>query len=148
MAADASWAANPDDRHSTSGYGAVIFGTLIAWWSRNQYLLARSSFEAELIAIFGATAEGTWIVRLLRDFTIRTIIELFGDNITTLNQLREHIITRRTRHIAIRFYSTVEFVQGGLLKLTHISGTDNWSDMLTKSQDYNTFVQHRDLFLG
>ena len=148
MYADASWAANLDNRHSTSGYGAMIYGSLIAWWSRNQYLLARSSFEAELIAIFGATSEGTWIVRLLKDFCLVTIIDLFGDNLTTLQQLKEHRITKRTRHIAIRFYSTVEYVQGGLLRLHHVSTHHNWSDMLTKAQDRETFIRHRNLFLG
>ena len=55
---DASWADNPDDRHSTSGYCVMITGSLIAWWSRNSYFLARSSFEAELVALYGAAGSG------------------------------------------------------------------------------------------
>ena len=48
---DASWADLPDDRHSTSGCCIMFFGSCVFWVNRNQHLLARSSFEAELIAL-------------------------------------------------------------------------------------------------
>jgi len=142
--ADASWADNVDDRHSTSGYCFTLFGSLIAWFSRNQYLLARSSFEAELISLYGATAEFSWIRNLLKDFNIViTTTPFYVDNKTTIDQVKEHVVTKRTRHIDIRFYSTSEYYQGGLIDLVKIDTADNLSDIFTKAVDVLLLLKHR-----
>ena len=65
--ADASWADNVDDRHSTSGCCITLFGSCIFYCSRNQYLLVRSSFEAELISLYMSTAQFAWIRSLILD---------------------------------------------------------------------------------
>ena len=73
--------ADPDDRHSTSGYCVMITGSLIAWWSRNSYLLTRSSFEAELVALYGATAELAWIRNFLLNIGVEPgTIPAYVDN--------------------------------------------------------------------
>mmetsp|Transcript_25810 Transcript_25810/g.103101 ORF Transcript_25810/g.103101 Transcript_25810/m.103101 type:complete len:267 (-) Transcript_25810:139-939(-) len=141
---DATWASDPDDRHSTSGYGFAFCGSLFAWWSRTQHILARSSFEAELVAIYAATAELAWVRHLLADFGVEAGTVLFGcDNQTTIDQLNEHSITRRTRHIDIRFYSTSECILNKLIELTYIPSAENPADMLTKSLAAELLVRHR-----
>jgi len=145
---DASWADNPDDRHSTSGYCVMIKGSLIAWWSRNSYLLSRSSFEAELVALYGATAELAWIRNLLLDFGVEPgTIPVHIDNETTIQQVNEHVITKRTRHIAIRFYSTTEYVHGKIIELIKVASEDNVADIFTKNLDARLFQNHRVRFL-
>ena len=73
--------ADPDDRHSTSGYCVMIKGSLIAWWSRNSHLLTRSSFEAELVALYGATAELAWIRNFLLNIGVEPgTIPAYVDN--------------------------------------------------------------------
>jgi len=146
---DASWADNADDRHSTSGYCFRLWGSMVAWWSRNQYLLVRSSFEAELVALYGATAELTWIENLLRDFGIDTsTIPVFVDNETTIRQVNEHSVTKRTRHIDIRFYSTCEYVRGKVILLNKISSADNIADILTKLISLHLHLTHCSKFLA
>jgi len=65
----------------------------------HQYLLIRSSFEAELVALDGATADLTWIKNLLLDFGIRTpTISVYLDNETTIRQVSEHAIQAHPSH--------------------------------------------------
>ena len=56
---------------------------------------------------------------------------LHCDNRTTIEQLREHTITLRTRHIDIRFYSACEYITGRLIDLVKIAGDDDVADVFT-----------------
>ncbi|KAI5388230.1 hypothetical protein KIW84_074064, partial [Lathyrus oleraceus] len=44
---DVDWEGNINDRRSTSGYCTFVGGNLVAWRSKKQNVVARSSAEAE-----------------------------------------------------------------------------------------------------
>ncbi|KAI5350376.1 hypothetical protein L3X38_003267 [Prunus dulcis] len=67
---DADWAGNRDDRSSTTGYLIYLGSNLIAWISRKQRFVARSSTEAEYHAIAYTAAELAWIQSLLRELGV------------------------------------------------------------------------------
>jgi hypothetical protein len=58
---DATWASDPSDRHSLSAYCVFLGGSLIAWKTKKQVAVSRSSAEAELRAMALVTAEVTWL---------------------------------------------------------------------------------------
>uniref|UniRef100_A0ACD6A2E6 Uncharacterized protein n=1 Tax=Avena sativa TaxID=4498 RepID=A0ACD6A2E6_AVESA len=56
---DATWANDPMDRRSLSAYCVFLGGLLVAWKTKKQVAVSRSSVEAELQAMALVTAEVT-----------------------------------------------------------------------------------------
>ena len=57
---DSSWADNPDDLHSTSGYVFLLADAAISWCSRKQRTTAQSTTEAEYMQLADAGNQAKW----------------------------------------------------------------------------------------
>jgi hypothetical protein len=68
---DSDWAGDVDTRISTSGYVFQICNGAISSSSRKQATMARSSTEAEYVALSSATQEAIWLRRLMEDLDRR-----------------------------------------------------------------------------
>ena len=73
---DATWASDSFDRCSLSAYCVFLGGSLIAWKTKKQTSVSRSSTEAELRAMALVTAEVTWAPWLLADFGVLFLYQL------------------------------------------------------------------------
>ena len=62
---DSDWAGDVDTRYSTSGYIFQVYGNTFSWISKKQKTVARSTTEAEYVALSHATQEAIWLRRLL-----------------------------------------------------------------------------------
>jgi hypothetical protein len=83
---DATWASDPVDHCSTTGYCFLLGSSPVAWKSKKQAAISRSSAEAELRALATTTAEIIWLCWLLADLGVScdTSTPLLCDNLSAI----------------------------------------------------------------
>ena len=137
---DASFAINPGERKSITGYIFFIDDTPICWKTRKQQLVAKSTMESELIALESAICECLWIMRLLNELNFKQhSIVLYCDNQATINFVQNKFIDSRNKHIDIQRCFSRQFIEDKSIILKYISTNDMKADGLTKSLGQNKF---------
>uniref|UniRef100_A0ACD5YS45 Uncharacterized protein n=1 Tax=Avena sativa TaxID=4498 RepID=A0ACD5YS45_AVESA len=105
---DATWASDPSDRRSLSAYCVFLGGSLIAWKTKKQTAVSRSSVEAELRDMALLTAEVTWLWWLLADFevSITTPTLVLSDSTGVISVARDPVKHELTKHIGVDAFYT------------------------------------------
>ena len=73
---------------------------------------------------------------------------LYEDNLGAFMMEDAGQPTRRTRHIDIRHFALLDWVERDYIKLCQISTKFNTADMLTKSTARIVFHRHNDVLMG
>uniref|UniRef100_A0A0A9DIZ1 Uncharacterized protein n=1 Tax=Arundo donax TaxID=35708 RepID=A0A0A9DIZ1_ARUDO len=99
---DATWASDPTDRRSVTGY-CILCSSPLAWKSKKQTAVSRSSTEAELRALATATSVIVWLRWLLADFGISCDVPtpLLCDNTGTIQITKDPVKHELTKHIGV-----------------------------------------------
>ncbi|XP_019085614.1 PREDICTED: uncharacterized protein LOC109126486 [Camelina sativa] len=140
---DATWGGDQSDMISTNAYIAYLGTTPIAWCSKKQRGVTRSSTESEYRAVANATLEIMWICSLLTELGVRlpTPPVIYCDNMSATYLCANPVFHSRMKHIAIDFHFVREQVKSGALPVVHISTDDQLADALTKPLPRPCFVQ-------
>ena len=133
---DSDWAADPDDRHSTTGYIFMLNGAAISWTSRKQVSSAQalSTTEAEYRAACEAAKEAMFLRALLNDLSFSQInpTKIYVDNTGAKNIAKNPVVSKRSKHIDLRYHYLRRLVRDEAVELVHVNTEDNVADMLTK----------------
>jgi hypothetical protein len=148
--ADASYAADPHTRRSTTGYVFFVAGGAVAWRSKLQSVVAMSTTEAEYIAACHAALEAVPLRELLAnlDFPMTEATIIYEDNQAALQLSVDPIAQQRTKHIAVRYHKIRELVAQRIIDMVSISTQEQVADLLTKALGRVTHRKHTNTVLG
>jgi hypothetical protein len=119
---DTTWTSDPTDRRSLSAYCVFFGGSLIAWKTKKQTVIFRSSVEAELRAMALLTAEVTWLRWLLADFgvSVTTPIPVFSDSTGAISIARDPVKHELNKHIGVDAFYTCAQVHAQVIALQYM----------------------------
>ena len=117
---DSDWGSCIDSRRSVTGFILMLGKSPIAWRSKKQGTVSRSSSEAEFRAMAATAVEVVWMVRLLNNLGIDNLkpVTLNCDNMSAIYIAKNPVYYDRTKHIEINCHFTREKVLEGLLMLS------------------------------
>jgi len=142
---DSDFANDRDKRKSVTGYVYLLNGGAICWSSKRQSTVARSTTEAEYMALGAAAAEAMWIKQFLSEMGITPEttnlhgkpIEVFGDNQGSIRLAENPVYHARTKHIDIQHHYVRELIENNLIKVLYKATQDMLADFLTKGVNRN-----------
>ncbi|KAL4378362.1 hypothetical protein GQ457_02G027480 [Hibiscus cannabinus] len=110
-------------------------GNLVTWRSKKQYVISRSSAEAEFRALAQGICEGIWLLKLLREVDPNSAdyFELLSDNNSAIQIAKNPVQHDRTKHVEIDRHFIAEKIKKGTAKLFYIPTDGQLADSLTKA---------------
>ena len=144
---DSDWAGDMDTRRSTSGYTFFIGNSLVSWSSQKQKTVAKSSTEAEYVALSFATQEVIWLRRLLESIGSSTVAStiIYEDNQGAIELSRNPKHHNRTKHIDTSYHFTRERVASNEISVTYCPTSNMIADTMTKPLPKVLFEKFRDM---
>lgn len=147
---DSDWAGNVNTRKSVSGISFILAGAPIVYKTINQKTVALSSTEAEFYALSEAGKLALYIRSILNELhipqTAATVV--YEDNQGCLFMAAAGKPTKKTRHVEIRHYAILDWIDQDLLEIKKIHTNNNCSDTLTKALAKTLFYRHTDTLMG
>eukprot|EP00798_Chlamydomonas_sp_ICE-L_P011880 gene11880-biopygen9845 len=128
-------------RRSTSGFVFMSNGTPVAWQSKRQPVVARSSDDAEYIAMANAASTGLWLRKLYGEMSgsVFQCMTIFGDNTATLKRIEDPGSINRSKHIDIAFQFVLDRAIRHDLKFIYVASSENTADVFTKALTFSVF---------
>ena len=122
------------------------------WWSiLREKNCSRSSCEAEIKSLDLLCKEATHLGHLMRELSLPDAQDptpTYNDNKGTIDWSFTGAITKRLRHINMKEVAIRDAIGNNKVKLTHIAGKRNPSDILNKEdRDQQPYMGLRDVLV-
>ena len=130
---DAAYGVHADYKSHTGGLICVGAGPTFVMSSK-QKLVAKSSTEAELIAIADVSSHVIWTREFLiaQGHCVKSTI-IFKDNLSTITMVKKgKSMSKDSKHINIRYYFIKDRIESGELDIKHLPTLEMLADCLTK----------------
>ena len=138
-----------DTLRSTSGILVKAFRTTILSKSKRQGNVSNSTGAAELYAIALAVRKIDNYRIIMEDLgCYQDCVTIQTDSQVAVSMIKRGYVSEATKHLAIAFHTIKERVDSGAIKVIHVPGTENTSDILTKSLPRITHEKHTNAMLN
>ena len=117
----------------------------MAWSSKRQAIVSRSSAEAEYRGVANAAAECCWLRHLLGEIHVKIdkATLLYCDNVSAVYLMDNPIHHGRTKHIELDVHFVREKVAIGDLRVRHVPTELQIADIMTKGLSKAMFEDFR-----
>ncbi len=96
--------------------------------------------EAEYIA----AKEAMWLGSLLGELGIQIrAVKLYCDNLGCITNLKNHLVSKYTKHISVSYHHVREKVAWGQIVPIYVPSEENLADMFTQPLSVTVFQGHR-----
>jgi hypothetical protein len=140
---DSSYA-EEKDRKSVGGYIFKQAGAAISWKSTKQPIIARSSMEAEYIALDEAAKEAQWLKKFEVEIGLNTKnpIIICEDNQSAIKMAKNPIHNCRSKHIDVRYHVIRDLVAAKVIEVKYLETENMTADIMTKSLGFVLHARH------
>jgi len=131
---DANWAGSIMDQWSMSGYCTFVKGNLVTWWSKKQYVVARSSAKAEFKAIAHGVCKTLWLKYSLKElgFDSKDSMRLYCENKVAISIAHNPVQHDWTKHVEIDRHFIKEKLRESIICTPYVKTGEQLVDILTK----------------
>ena len=130
---DADWGADPK-RRSQTGYLIKLAGGAFVWSSYAQKSVARSTKDAEYMALSDCSREVMWVRNIFLELGYKfRSVPICSDNQGALFVSENPVTEKRTKHIDIRYHYIRDVIEQGYVEVLFVPGMDNPADIFTKN---------------
>ena len=130
---DADFAGDEDDRHSTSGFCFMLANGLITWYSKKQSIVARSTANAEYVALSLAAQEAKWLLRFFEEIgVIFKPVVIKDDSQAAMAMTRNQSFHAKSKHIEVQYHFAREEVENKNIVLEYCPTSMMVADAFTK----------------
>jgi hypothetical protein len=145
---DASYGVH-DKGLSRGGVVVLLNGVPVCIKSSKQKVVARSSTEAELIALSDLSGEAIWLKRLLeaQGYEVGTV-RIFQDNKSVLALIKKRNFRGRTKHLDTKYFGICELIKEGIISVEYCDTRNMLADLLTKPLIGEQFRKLKTRLLG
>jgi dUTP pyrophosphatase len=149
-AVDSDWGGDTKHRRSVSGLVLRLAGGTILYKTKYQDTISLSTTEAEFTAACDAGKAILYVRSILDEINVpqEEATILFIDNNGALMMGNAQQPTRRTRHMELKKFAILDWIQHDLIFMKRISTHDNCSDGMTKQTGKQLFYRHFDYIMG
>ena len=132
----------PVSRRSVSGFVFLINGTPVAWQSKKQAVMARSTDDAEYIGLATSASTGLWLRKLLGEMNgIFEPLTIYGDNTAALKHIECPGSINKSKHIDIAYQFILDRALRNDLKFKYVPSSENVADIFTKALGAALFLK-------